>query len=221
MTPRASSQFSNTIPAMTLLQRETHRLSRSLLMSGWATLGLAVLALALPEATLVGGMLIVGLLSVLFGISHVLTSMSVRDRTRTWTALLCHGLLAVVFGLLTVGATALTFPAALVSVSAWLVARSLLAVWISRSIPVKRSVRRLLTASAIVDGTIAILVVAVQPITIFQYLFFGAVYAAVYGVSQIVAGVVVNGAPLDHSLEASSTRLRLVSSVRHSPTTRH
>ena len=106
---------------MTSLHRETRRLAGGLVVSGAVTLLLAFTAMAFPEATLIPGMLIVGLLSVLFGLNQVLTSVAIRMRTPYWRLVLTHGLLTVSFGLLTVGGTALSFGLLLgVVVGGWL-----------------------------------------------------------------------------------------------------
>jgi len=201
---------------MTALGKEVHRLSRSLVASGSVTLALAMLAVAVPESTLVAGMLTVGLLAVLFGANQILTSTSIRDRASAWRLLLWHGVLSVLFGMLTVGATAMTFAMTLASVVAWLLGHAMLAIRIMRAMPVRRGVARALAAAALLDLAIAVLVVVVRPITILQFLFFGAVYAAVFGASQIAAGVAMNGAWLDRSRALRTAHLRAIAGGGHS-----
>jgi hypothetical protein len=182
---------------MTNLRRETRRLGNGLIVSGTMTFALAAIALAFPEPTLIGGMLIVGLSAVMFGLSQVLTATSLRLRTRHWRLLLSHGILCLTFGLLTVGASALTLALAVTAVAVWLVSHGALAVRVATSIPVTPSIRRALFTLAVFDTTVAILVIALREVTIFQFLFFGAAYAVVFGIVQLVAGICLRGARLD------------------------
>jgi uncharacterized membrane protein HdeD (DUF308 family) len=105
---------------MTNLRRETRRLANGLIASGTITFGLAGIALAFPEPTLINGMLVVGFLSVMFELSQVITSASLKSRTRYWRLLLGHGALSLAFGLLTIGASALAFALTVTAVAVWL-----------------------------------------------------------------------------------------------------
>jgi len=182
---------------MTSLHRETRRLAGGLVVSGAVTLLLAFTAMAFPEATLIPGMLIVGLLSVLFGLNQVLTSVAIRMRTPYWRLVLTHGLLTVSFGLLTVGGTALSFGLLLGVVVGWLASHGLLAARIAMTAPSSNSIRSGLVASTVLDVAVAILAIVLRPLTIFQFLFFGAAYAAVFGTIQILGGVFLRRARLD------------------------
>jgi uncharacterized membrane protein HdeD (DUF308 family) len=183
---------------MTNLRRETRRLALGFVVSGSVTFALGVLALALPESTLIASMLAVGLISVLFGLNQILSAAAIRLRAPLWRLVLAHGVLTLAFGLLTVGATRLSLSTAAGLIAAWLVVRSILAVRILvRAQPAKR-IRYALTASAVIDGLGALLVVAIPAFTIFQYLFFGAVYAVVFGASQLAGGISLRGSRLDH-----------------------
>ena len=185
---------------MTNLRRETRWLATSLTASGSLTLGLGVLALVLPEATLIAGMLTVGLIAVLSGLNQILSAASIRARAPLWRILLAHGALSLVFGLLTVGATGLTLKTAIGVITVWLVARALLAVHIARRERPSKRIRYALVASAVIDSGGAVLVIVIPAFTIFQYLFFGAAYAVVFGASQLVAGVSLRHTRLDHPL---------------------
>jgi uncharacterized membrane protein HdeD (DUF308 family) len=184
---------------MTNLRRETRWLAGGLLTSGTVTLILAFTALAFPEAALIGGMLAVGLLSVLFGFDQLLTSMALRDRTPGWRLVLGHGILCIVFGLLTVGGTALSFALLLGCVVSWLLCHGALAARMAMSKSLNPRIRNALIASAVFDGVVALLAMALRPLTVFQFLFFGAAYAAVFGTAQILAGVFLRRARLDRT----------------------
>ena len=182
---------------MTNLRTETRRLSLAFVVSGSATLALGVLALALPEQTLIAGMLTVGLIAVLAGLNQILTAVSIRSRAPNWRLLLMHGLLSLTFGLLTVGATALSLSVLLGAIALWLAVRSVLAARLAFE-AASRRVRWALWASATLDLCIAIGLVVLPAVSIFQYLFFGAVYAVVFGASQLVAGLALRHMRLDH-----------------------
>jgi hypothetical protein len=183
---------------MTSLRRETRWLARGLIINGAMTLLLAFTALALTEATLIGAMLIVGLLSLMFGFNQVLTATAIRNRTPHWRLVLGHGLLSIAFGLLTVGGTALPFTVLLGCVLGWLAGHAALAGRTAGK-GMTGSIRRGLIASAIVDGAVAVLAIVLRPLTIFQFLFFGAAYAALFGVTQILAGLFLRTARLDRT----------------------
>jgi hypothetical protein len=201
---------------MTNLHRETRWLAGGLIISGTATLVFASAALAFTEATLIGAMLIVGLLSVMFGFNQVLTSATLRDRTPHWRLVLGHGTLCITFGLLTVGGTALPFGALLGCVVAWLACHGALAGRVAVKVSGTDAIRRALIASAVVDGAVASLAIALRPLTIFQFLFFGAAYAAVFGTTQVLAGVSLRGARLDRARSRLSHHSRRMCGGRSS-----
>jgi uncharacterized membrane protein HdeD (DUF308 family) len=182
---------------MTNVGRETRRLSLGFLIGGAVTLGLGVLALALPESTLIAGMLAVGMISVLFGLNQIFSASAIRTRAPLWRLLLAHGVLTLAFGLLTVGATALTLTTAFGVIAAWLVARAILAVRISHRARPTKWVRYALFASATMDTTGALLVIIIPAFTIFQYLFLGAVYAVVFGASLLLAAIALRSMKVD------------------------
>ena len=119
-----------------------------------------------------------------------------RSRVPIWRLLFAHGVLAFVFGALTVGATALSLSMAYLVVAAWLIAHSLLAARLT-STTTTRGLRLALHAIATIDIIGAILLLALPAVSIFQYLFFGASYAALFGASQLVAGIRLRKVRLD------------------------
>ena len=192
---------------MTNLPRTTRRVANGLMISGAITLVLAMTALAFPEPTLISGMMFVGLLSALVGSIQIVTSLWIRSETRQWRLLLGHGLLAATYGVLTVGASAMTFGLTVLTVGAWLLCHGALAVRLATHTSVRRSLRRALLVVASVDTTIAILAITLRTITIFQFLFFGAVYAVVYGATQLVGGISLRRTGLSDSLESHAGEL--------------
>jgi len=181
---------------MTNVRRETRWLSLSLIIGGAVTLGVGVLALALPEETLIPSMLAVGLIAALSGLNQIFSAASLRSRLRVWPLLAAHGVLAFVFGALTVGATALTLSMAYLVIAAWLLAHSMLAARIA-TVTTSRALRAALRAVAAVDIGGAILLIALPAVSVFQYLFFGAMYAALFGASQLIAGIRMRNTRLD------------------------
>jgi uncharacterized membrane protein HdeD (DUF308 family) len=178
---------------MTNLRREARRLAIGFVLSGSLTLGLGCLALALPESTLIAGMLAVGLISVLFGLNQIFSALSLRARAPMWRFLLTYGVLTLAFGLLTVGATALTLTMAVGFITAWLAFRGIFALTVAFRVRPAKWIRYSLFGSATIDLLGAALIVAIPAFTIFQYLFFGAVYAVVLGASQLAAGAALRG----------------------------
>jgi uncharacterized membrane protein HdeD (DUF308 family) len=200
---------------MTNTRRETRWLSLTFIISGSVTLAVGALAIALPEETLIPSMLAVGLIAVLSGLNQMLSAASMRSRVAVWRLLFAHGVLAFVFGALTVGATALTLSMAYLVVAAWLLAHSLLAVRLT-STTTSRGLRWALNVTAALDISGAILLLALPAVSIFQYLFFGASYAALFGASQLIAGLRLRHVRLDH-VSAPTVDLTDWSSVTRRP----
>jgi uncharacterized membrane protein HdeD (DUF308 family) len=94
---------------MTTMRKELGRLSDTLLWRGVAFTMLGVAALIWPEPILVGALLTVALLAALLGLYEMTIAASIRRRTSRWWLVLAHGVLSLGFGLLTVGASALSF----------------------------------------------------------------------------------------------------------------
>ena len=182
---------------MTNLRSETRKLAIAFIATGTLTMALAVLALALPEQTLIAAMLTVGLIAVLSGLNQILSAVSIRARAKSWRLLLTHGILAFGFGLLTVGATALPLSIAAVAIALWLAAHAILAARITADVRT-RWLRRMLVASAVVDFGLAVVLIVLPAVSIFQFLFVGAIYAVLFGISQLGAGISLRSARLDH-----------------------
>jgi hypothetical protein len=101
---------------------------------------------------------------------------------------LAHGSASIAFGLLTVGAAAIPLRTALFVTAAWLVAYAGAAgIGAHMAMPVSMA-RRAATAWALLDVALALLVLAYPATTIFSLLFFGAVYAAMFGAWQLAVG---------------------------------
>ena len=114
---------------------------------------------------------------------------SIRRRTSRWWLVLAHGVLSLGFGLLTVGASALSFRTALVVVMAWLFAYAGVALSAAVIVRPTRKIRVTLFAWGGISVLLALVVAIYPAATIFSFLFFGAVYAALFGIRQIAVGV--------------------------------
>ena len=176
---------------MTNVIRESRRLARTSFASGLLALGLALSALAFPEATLIGGMLIVGLASALFGLSYTVSALSIRTSSPHWRLLLGYGLVLLTYGMLTAGASALSFTLMLAAIAVWLVSHAALTLRMAATLAATRWARAPLYASVVLDLSIGLALIALRPLTIFQFLFFGAIYAGVFGLWQIVVGFAI------------------------------
>lgn len=175
--------------AMTTMRKELSRLSVTLLWRGVAFTILGVAAVIWPEPILIGALLTVGLLATLLGIYEMTIAASIRRRTSRWWLVLSHGVLSLGFGLLTVGASALSFRFALAVVMAWLLAYGCVA-W-SAAVILKpgRKIRVALVTWGGINVLLAMVVALYPAATIFSFLFFGAVYAALFGIWQTAVGI--------------------------------
>lgn len=174
---------------MTTMRKELSRLSVTLLWRGVAFTILGVAAVIWPEPILIGALLTVGLLATLLGIYEMTIAASIRRRTSRWWLVLSHGVLSLGFGLLTVGASALSFRFALAVVMAWLLAYGCVA-W-SAAVILKpgRKIRVALVTWGVINVLLAMVVALYPAATIFSFLFFGAVYAALFGIWQTAVGI--------------------------------
>ena len=174
---------------MTTMRKELGRLSDTLLWRGVAFTMLGVAALIWPEPILIGALLTVGLLATLLGLYEMTIAASIRRRTSRWWLVLAHGVLSLGFGLLTVGASAVSFRFALAVVMLWLIAYAGVAWSAAVILRPGRRIRAALFVWGGIDVLLAVVVAIYPAATIFSFLFFGAVYAAMFGVWQIAAGV--------------------------------
>ena len=174
---------------MTTMRKELGRLSDTLLWRGVAFTMLGVAALIWPEPILIGALLTVGLLATLLGLYEMTIAASIRRRTSRWWLVLAHGVLSLGFGLLTVGASALSFRFALAVVMSWLIAYAGVAWSAAVILRPGRRIRAALFTWGGINVLLAVVVAIYPAATIFSFLFFGAVYAAMFGVWQIAAGV--------------------------------
>jgi uncharacterized membrane protein HdeD (DUF308 family) len=174
---------------MTTMRKELGRLSDTLLWRGVAFTMLGVAAVIWPEPILIGALLTVGLLSTLLGLYEMTIAASIRRRTSRWWLVLAHGILSLGFGLLTVGSSALSFRFALAVVMAWLIAYTGVAWSAAVIMRPGRKTRMALVTWGGIDVLLAIVVAIYPAATIFAFLFFGAVYAALFGIWQVAAGV--------------------------------
>jgi len=174
---------------MTTMRKELGRLSDTLLWRGVAFTMLGVAALIWPEPILIGALLTVGLLATLLGLYEMTIAASIRRRTSRWWLVLAHGVLSLGFGLLTVGASAISFRFALAVVMLWLIAYAGVAWSAAVILRPGRRIRAALFTWGGINVLLAVVVAIYPAATIFSFLFFGAVYAAMFGVWQIAAGV--------------------------------
>ena len=175
---------------MTTMRRELHLLSRTLVWRGASMLVLGIVAMIWPEPLLVPALLVAGLVAALLGVYEIAIAASIRRFTRAWYGVLVHGLASLSFACLTVGISTLSFRTALALTSGWLMVYAGL-MWSGAVImwTTQRPSRWALVACGLVDGVIAIFVVAVPAVAIFGFLFFGALYAAAFGAWQLALGV--------------------------------
>lgn len=172
---------------MTMTQSEFRRLWRTLVWRGVAMIVLGTAAAAWPEQMLVDALLAVGLLSTVTGLMEISIGVTIRARGGHWLVLV-HGIALVAFGALTAGCAAVPLVVALAMIATWLLFYTGLcwtAAVLVGGVPVAR---RALTAWGAVHVGFALLAVAYPQATILGLLFFGALYAALFGVWQVAVG---------------------------------
>jgi len=173
---------------MTTMRKELQRLSETLVWRGVAMLALGVGALLWPEPLMIAALLTVGLIAALLGLYEMAIAAVLRRFTRYWYVVLVHGLTSLAFGLLTVGSSALPLRVALAIIVAWLLvyagvmSRVATVMWPMRTVPWA------LIAWGTVDLLVTVAIALSPAMTIFGFLFLGALYAAVFGAWQLALG---------------------------------
>ena|SRR3569833_1499936 len=170
-----------------VMRSEIFALSNVLLLRGAALIVLGGVAIAWPEQTLVPALIAGSLIATLTGLYEITIGVALRG-TRGAAVVLSHGVLAIVFGLLTAGVTALSWPTPVSVVIAWLLVYTWLcfgaaAVWHPFG-PTKA-----LIACGVFNVGLAIVVNLYPYGTVFALLYFGAMYAASLGAWHFGAGL--------------------------------
>jgi uncharacterized membrane protein HdeD (DUF308 family) len=170
------------------MRKELQRLSETLAWRGAALLALGVGALLWPEPLMIAALLTAGLIAALLGLYEMTIAVVLRRFTQYWYVVLVHGLTSLAFGLLTVGSSALPLRVALALIVAWLLVYvgvmwgAATVMWPKRTVPWG------LIAWGTVDVLVSVAIAVIPAVTIFGFLFLGALYAAVFGVWQLALG---------------------------------
>lgn len=160
----------------------------SLAISGTLFLVGGSVAVIWPEPTLVPALLCVGLISTAAGFYQLSCGFAVRKTERTWSLMIAHGLLLLLFGLLTEGVTALHFIPALAVVTGWMLLYAIYSWAVALFVAQRRLTRNAATLWGAIHVFGALLVVIFSFGTMIGLLFLGAVYAATLGAWMILSG---------------------------------
>jgi uncharacterized membrane protein HdeD (DUF308 family) len=174
---------------MISVSKELDRLSNTLVWRGLAMFVLGLAAIVRPEEVLIVAMLGVAAIAIAFGLYEVSIAFALRRRTSRWRLVLTHGVLSLAFGGLSIGEPGVSLRVALAVIASWFVLYALIAGATAILLWQNRAVRWTLIAWGLFDIGLAILALAYPASTVFTLLFFGAVYAALFGAWQLVAGI--------------------------------
>jgi uncharacterized membrane protein HdeD (DUF308 family) len=123
---------------------------------------------------------------------------AIRRQSAAWSLVLAHGAAVFAFAFLTVGAPGLTLRLALLVIAGWLLVYAGIAWRAAIRWQPSRGLRWALFAWGAVDIGLAVLVLVYPAATIFALLFFGAVYAAIFGAWQVAAGIWIRQSATHH-----------------------
>jgi len=174
---------------MTSMSTELDRLASTFVWRGLAMLVLGFAAVVRPEEALIVAMLGVATIAIAFGIYEVSVAFAIRRRTPRWRLVLVHGVLSIGFGGLSVGEPGVSLGVALAVIASWFVVYASTTGTAAMLLWRNKAARWTLIAWGSFDVGLAILALAYPASTIFTLLFFGAVYAALFGAWQVVAGL--------------------------------
>lgn len=152
-------------------------------------LALGLGAVVWPEQILILAMMVVGLVATVFGLYEISIAFAIRRRTTRWWFVLMHGLASLAFAGLSVGAPGVSLRVALVVIAVWFLFYAALAFGAATLVQTTPTIRRALIAWGAFDVGLALLALLFPAATIFALLFFGAVYAALFGAWQLAAGL--------------------------------
>jgi uncharacterized membrane protein HdeD (DUF308 family) len=156
---------------------------------GGLMLTLGTFAAAWPESILVPALLAVGVICELAGLYQVGVALSLRSRVACWLLALVDGLMAIAFGLLTVGVAAPELRWTLVLISTWLLCYAAVAWRATTWLPHTSPARRGGFVWVYINAALGILIVSYPGTTIFVVLYLGAVYAAIQGAWYLAVGI--------------------------------
>jgi uncharacterized membrane protein HdeD (DUF308 family) len=169
-----------------------NRLSRTLVGRGAIMLILGFVAAIWPEDVLVAALFAVGATGIVLGLYEIVVATSLSDSLERWRLMMYHGLAALTFGVLTVWAPVMsvrvTLGAAVAAISIWMIAYATLAFIAAIGARASTAPRRTLIACGCVHLGFAFVALTYPEATIFSLLYFGAIYAALFGAWQLVIG---------------------------------
>ena len=174
---------------MISMSKELGHLSHTLVWRGAAMLAFGLAAIIWPEQILIVAMMAVGIVATSFGLYEISIAFAIRRRTARWWLVLAHGAGSVAFGGLSVGMPGVSLRVALVVIATWFLFYAGVAYRTLSLLDHARIARRALLAWIVFDVGLAMLALFYPAATIFALLFFGAVYAALFGAWQIAAGL--------------------------------
>jgi hypothetical protein len=163
----------------TAMRSELRWYSNVLILRGASLFVLGAAAVAFPENTLIPALIAVAFIAALTGLYEITEGIRLRPG-RGWLLVACHGLAAVVFGLLTSGVAALHWSASMISIVAWL----LCYIWMTfaaASVWRETAPTKALIASAVVNVAVVVAINLYPYGNVFALLYFGAAYAAALG----------------------------------------
>jgi len=174
---------------MTPTTREMRRLSHTILWRGAVLVALGIGAVLWSEAYLIAAMLAAGLVCTLSGLYEISIAISMRRQTTRWWLILADGLAFIVFGMLSVGTPAVMLRLALMAVTGWFLFYAGIA-WSTAALfwSITR-IRWPLIAWGCLNVGLGMLAVLYPAATILMLLFFGAVYAAMFGIWEMAVGL--------------------------------
>jgi uncharacterized membrane protein HdeD (DUF308 family) len=189
---------------MISMSKELGRLSSTVVWRGLAMLVLGLAAVVWPEDVLIPAMLGVATIALVSGLYEMSIAFAIRRFTPRWRLALGYGVLSVAFGGLSIGEPGVSLRVALMVIASWFVAYGLMTGGTAILLWRNRAVRWSLIGWATFDIALAILVLAYPASTIFSLLFFGAVYAALFGAWQLMEGIWIRRTLRIHSMSFAS-----------------
>jgi uncharacterized membrane protein HdeD (DUF308 family) len=189
---------------MMMARSEYERLWHTLVWRGGLMVALGVAAVWWPEPVLVAALLAVGAIASLLGIYEVTVGAALPRGSTGRPVVVAHGLVTLAFGLMTVGAPALSLSLALAITIGWLLLYAGVTIGAAMISKFSRRLRATLWVWGSLNVVFAAVVALFPEATIFALLVFGAAYAALNGAWQVAVGLWLRhqvrswGAPQPH-----------------------
>jgi uncharacterized membrane protein HdeD (DUF308 family) len=142
-----------------------------------------------PQQSMVIAILAVGAIAVILSSLETVLALTMRHLSQWWRLIAVHGSMVLAFGVITVGAPGLGLELAMDLLAAWVLCYAVLAFVTAVTVWESPAVRSALFVWSAVNLVVSSLIVLNPGLTLIALLLSGALYAMIFGLWQVMAGL--------------------------------